>query len=82
MTAVGAPSPAAAGSAKIAATAPVVLEVIRKHPGCTTRRLREECAGIRAELVDVAAEYLAEQGHVDIKPGPRGSRLHFPKGGS
>jgi len=82
VTAVGAPSPAAAGSAKIAATAPVVLEVIRKHPGCTTRRLREECAGIRAELVDVAAEYLAEQGHVDIKPGPRGSRLHFPKGGS
>lgn len=48
-----------------------VLDFVNTHPGCSVRRLREECrAGGRAALVDVAVERLLEDGAIE----DRGSR--------
>jgi hypothetical protein len=49
--------------------------VIVEKPGLTSRAL---CAAVggKNDLKDLALELLVTEGYVDVKPGPRGARLH------
>jgi hypothetical protein len=54
----------------------MVLQVIVQHPDITLSDLRLRCKGLGAEALGETLLHLADTDHIEIKKGPKNSRLH------